>query len=155
MTFSGNNGVGPTGVSPTGPNPNAGQVIGSGGTPNPAPFYNASFESLLAAVSRGEISLNMLMAAGSSLGGAVAGAQAGNPTILQGMSQGQQANGTNGLGAPAAGGGTVNASYASMNNVPGQLHTANAGNDNTAPLDPREMMSNSGQIASPINYGGN
>ncbi len=155
MTFSGNNGVGPTGVSPTGPNPNAGQVIGSGGTPNPAPFYQASFESVLAAVSRGEISLNMLVANGSQFGGAVAGQQAGNPTLLQAISQGNGQNGTNGLGAPAAGGGTVNTSFASLNAAPGSFDNGKS-MGGTQTIDAKQVMNDSTvQLSSPINYGGN
>lgn len=155
MTW-GNNGAGPVGVPPVGPNSLAGQVIGSGGAQYP-PLYLASFESVMAAVSRGEVSLNQIVAAGSQFGGLNNGPSgsnisAGNPTLLQAISQGLPQNGTNGLNGVGAGGGTVNASYASFNTAPG---TFDNGFDSTASIDPRQVMSNSTvQLASPIQYGG-
>lgn len=151
MTW-GNNGAGPVGVPPVGPNPNAGQVIGSGGAQYP-PLYNASFESVLAAVSRGEVSLNTVVASGSQFGGNNANAQAGNPTLLQAISQGNGQNGTNGLNGNPAGGGTVNSSYGSSNLAPG---TFDNGVDSTATIDPKQMMNDATvKLTSPLQYGGN
>jgi hypothetical protein len=150
MTW-GNNNAGPVGVPPVGPNPLAGQIIGSGGG-TPTPIYAPSFESVLAAVSRGEVSLNQIVANNSQFGGNNANAQAGNPTLLQAISQGNPQNGTNGINGVGAGGGTVNSSYASFNTAPG---TFDNGFDSTATIDPRQVMNNSGvQLISPIQYGG-
>jgi len=111
----------------------------------------------MAAVSRGEVSLNQVVANGSYFGGlnngpAGSNISAGNPTLLQAISQGPSQNGTNGLNGNAAGGGTVNASYASCNTSPG---TFDNGFDSTAPIDPKQVI-NSGTVslASPIQYGG-
>lgn len=156
MTW-GNNGAGPVGVPPVGPNPNAGQMVGTGGGEYP-PLYLASYESVLAAVSRGEVSLNQVVAAGSQFGGlnngpAGSNISAGNPTLMQAISQGLPQNGTNGINGVAAGGGTVNASYASFNTAPG---TFDSGFDSTATIDPKQVMNSPGvQLVSPIQYGGN
>lgn len=156
MTW-GNNNAGPVGVPPTGPNVPAGQMIGTGGG-TATPLYQASFESVMAAVSRGEVSLNQIVANGSQFGGlnngpAGSNISAGNPTLLQAISQGNGQNGTNGLNGVGAGGGTVNTSYASNNTAPG---TFDGGTDSTATIDPRQVMNNAGvQLASPIQYGGN
>lgn len=151
----GNNGAGPTGVQPFAPGV-VGQPPGQAGA-NIPPFYNASFESVMAAVSRGEVSLNQVVAAGSWMGGvnngpAGSNISAGNPTLMQAISQGPSQNGTNGLNGIAAGGGTVNASFASFNNSPG---TFDNGFDSTAAVDPKQVM-NSGAVsmANPIQYGG-
>jgi hypothetical protein len=147
----GNNGAGPTGVAPLGPNPLAGQIVGSGGG-TATPIYAANFESVMAAVSRGEVSLNQLVASGSQFGGNNPAAQQGNPTLLQGFSQGQGQNGTNGLNGIGAGGGTVNSSIASVNSVPGGFGVS--GQTNT--INPKLPMSDPGvALASPIQYGGN
>lgn len=148
MTW-GNNGAGPVGVPPVGAN---GPLIGAAGAAYP-PLYNASFESVLAAVSRGEVSLNTVVAVNNQYGGNNANAQAGNPTLLQAISQGPSQNGTNGLNGIGAGGGTVNASFASNNNSPG---TFDNGFDSTATIDPKQVM-NSGTVSlsSPLQYGGN
>jgi hypothetical protein len=151
MTW-GNNGAGPVGVPPLGPNPPAGQVVGTGGVP-PSPIYNTSFESIMAAVSRGEVSLNTVVAVNSQFGGNNVNAQAGNPTLLQAISQGNGQNGTNGLNGVGAGGGTVNASYASNNTAPG---TFDAGFDSTATIDPKQVLSDpSVKLSNPLQYGGN
>lgn len=156
MTW-GNNNAGPVGVPPTGPNVPAGQMIGTGGG-TATPLYAPSFESVMAAVSRGEVSLNQIVANGSQFGGlnngpAGSNISAGNPTLLQAISQGNGQNGTNGLNGVGAGGGTVNTSYASNNTAPG---TFDGGTDSTATIDPRQVMNNAGvQLASPIQYGGN
>ena len=153
MTW-GNNNAGPVGVPPTGPNPLAGQMVATGGG-TATPHYSPSFESVMAAVSRGEVSLNQIVQAGNQFGGVAgqAGSQAGNPTLLQAFSQGQPQNGTNGLNGVAAGGGTVNASFASFNTAPG---TFDSGFDSTATIDPKQVMSNTTGVAlvSPIQYGG-
>lgn len=137
MTWGINN-AGPVGVPPTGPSPNAGQMVGTGGG-TPTPVFSPSFESILAAVSRGEIPLNVQVPAGNQFGGI--GNANGNPTLLQAISQGGQINGTNGLNGVAAGGGTVNSSYASANTVGG---TFDAGFDSTASVDPKAMVGASG-----------
>ena len=100
MTW-GNNGAGPTGVQPFAPGV-VGQPPGQAGATLP-PFYNAGFEALMAAVSRGEISLNQALAAGNGISGAAGqnGSVAGNPTLIQAISQGVPQNGTNGLGVRA------------------------------------------------------
>jgi hypothetical protein len=151
MTF-GNNGAGPVGVPPVGPSPNAGQMIGTGGGTYP-PLYNASFESVLAAVSRGEVSLNTVVGSGSQFGGNNANAQQGNPTLLQAISQGLGQNGTNGLnGGP--GGGTVNSSYSSVQTAPGSFNDTNPGG--TQSIDATQMMANDdASLSSPLQYGGN
>ena len=153
----GNNNAGPVGVPPLGPNSPAGQIVGTGGG-TATPLYNASFESVMAAVSRGEVSLNQVVANGSQFGGLNNGPagsiiSAGNPTLMQALSQGNGQNGTNGINGVGAGGGTVNASYASFNTAPG---TFDNGFDSTASIDPRQVMNAPGtQLASPIQYGGN
>lgn len=151
MTW-GNNNAGPVGVPPTGPNVPAGQMIGTGGG-TATPIYQASFESVLAAVSRGEVSLNQIVASGSQFGGNNPNAQAGNPTLMQAISQGNGQNGTNGLNGNPAGGGTVNLSYGSTGLAPG---TFDSGFDSTATIDPKQVMNSpSVQLVSPIQYGGN
>ena len=150
MTW-GNNNAGPVGVPPTGPNPLAGQIVGTGGG-TATQLYNAGFESVMAAVSRGEVSLNQVVASNNQFGGNNPNAQLGNPTLLQAISQGNGQNGTNGLNGNAAGGGTVNASYGSFGLAPG---TFDNGFDSTATIDPKQMI-NSGTVllANPIQYGG-
>ena len=151
MTF-GNNNQGPVGVPPVGPNPLAGQVIGTGGAAYP-PIYAPTGESVLAAASRGAISLNQQMPSNTQLGGnGAVGQQLGNPTLLQAITQGPSQNGTNGLNGTGAGGGTVNSSYASCNNTPGTL---DSGFDSTATVDAKAMVNVSGLPTSNIQYGGN
>jgi len=151
MTW-GNNGAGPMGVQPFAPG-QVGQPPGQGGATLP-PLYNPSFESVMAAVSRGEISLNQIVANNSQFGGNGASIQAsaGNPTLMQAISQGLPQNGTNGLNGIGPGGGTVNASYASCNAAPGSLHSG--GLDNTTTCDPRATVAAT-SLLSPIQYGGN
>jgi hypothetical protein len=149
--------AGPTGANiwlDTGPAAGSAPVGQAG---NPAPYgsvtyFSASFESVMAAVSRGEISLNQLVGVGSQFGGNNAAAQQGNPTLLQAISQGLPQNGTNGLNGIGAGGGTVNASYASFNSAPG---TFDNGFDSTATIDPKQVVaSGTVTLASPAQYGG-
>lgn len=153
MTW-GNNGAGPLGVPPIGPPASVNSpMVGQQGNAYPA-FYGAGFESVLAAVSRGEVSLNQVIAAGNQFGGNSAAAPQGNPTLLQAMSQGNGQNGTNGLNGNAAGGGTVNSSYGSVNLAPGTFGPS--GQTNT--VNPKLPMSDPGvtaALASPIQYGGN
>jgi hypothetical protein len=166
----GNLGASP-GAQPTSPQPigapiwqNSGPAAGSapvGQAGNPAPtggvtYFNSGFESVLAAVSRGEVSLNQLVANGSYNGGlnngpAGSNISAGNPTLMQAISQGPSQNGTNGLNGTGAGGGTVNSSYASNNNSPG---TFDNGFDSTAVIDPKQVI-NSGTVSLALQYGGN
>lgn len=157
MTF-GNNGAAsgaqPTAGQPTGVQPFApgvvGQPPGQAGATLP-PCYNSNFESVLAAVSRGEVSLNQLVAA-APFGGV--GNANGNPTLLQAMSQGVQQNGTNGLGVRAgpspATEGTAAVGIGSANAAAG----ANTDQNSTLIVDPRQMESVPA-LASPIQYGGN
>jgi hypothetical protein len=140
MTF-GLNGAGPVGVPPVGPN--VGQVPGTGGGKYP-PLFDVSFESLMAAASRGEVSLNMQVPSGSQFGGNSVANPQGNPTLLQAMSQGLSQNGTNGLNGKGAGGGTVNSSFASCNTAPG---TFDSGFDSTATIDPKQMVVGSNAVA--------
>src|SRR5712672_2059910 len=140
MTWGINN-AGPIGVQPFAPGI-VGQPPGQAGATLP-PIFSPSFESIMAAVSRGEISLNVQVPAGNQFGGVAgpAGSQQGNPTLLQAISQGGQINGTNGLNGVGAGGGTVNSSFASNNTVGG---TFDAGFDGTATVDPKAMAGAAG-----------
>ena len=130
--------------------------VGQAGNPSPTggvSYCGASFESVMAAVSRGEISLNQLLAAGNQFGGNNPNALQGNPTLLQGMSQGLGQNGTNGLNGIGAGGGTVNSSIASINTAPGTFGAS--GQTNT--VNPKLVLSDPGVTAallSPAQYGG-
>ncbi len=142
MTW-GINGAGPLGVPPIGPPASVNSpMVGQQGNANPA-FFSASFESIMAAVSRGEVPLNLQVPAGNQFGGVAGpgGSQLGNPTLLQAISQGNGQNGTTGLNGVGAGGGTVNSSFASFNTAPG---TFDAGFDSTATVDPRAMCNTSG-----------
>lgn len=149
--------VGPTGApifanqgtlaAPVGP----GAVLGQAGAPpnGASPFYQTSFESVMAAVSRGEVSLNMLVAAGNPFGGV--GNANGNPTLMQAISQGLPQNGTNGLNGKAETGGTVNAGSAAVaTGVPAGATTAFGG---TQTVDAKQTM-NVPAISSPVQYGG-
>ena len=141
-------------MPPVGPNPLAGQMVGTGGGTYP-PLYLGSFESIMAAVSRGEVSLNMLVANNNQFGGNVAAAQLGNPTLMQAISQGLPQNGTNGLNGVAAGGGTVNSSSASCNNQPGSFDQGSSFGG-TQTIDAKLVTNNAGvQVSNPIQYGGN
>lgn len=162
MTW-GNNGAGPLGVPPIGPPASVNSpMIGQQGNPYP-PFYNAGFESLMAAVSRGEISLNQVYAV-AGLGGV--GNANGNPTLMQAISQGVPQNGTNGIGVQAgpaggAGNGGAAATQISGNGGLGGAVMAASGvsatNFGGAQLaDPKQMVSAPAvAMASPIQYGGN
>jgi hypothetical protein len=86
----------------------------------------------MAAVSSGRLSLNTIVATGNQFGGNSAAAPQGNPTLLQAISQGNGQNGTNGLNGNAAGGGTVNTSYGSVNTAPGK--NEQSGQSGDAPM---------------------
>jgi hypothetical protein len=131
--------------------------VGNAGNPSPTggvSYFGASFESVMAAVSRGEVSLNQVIAAGSYFGGNNAAALQGNPTLMQAISQGPPQNGTNGLNGNAAGGGTVNGSYGSANLAPGTFGQSSQTNI----VNPKLPMADVGVTAallSPAQYGGN
>lgn len=142
----------PTGVQPFAPG-QVGQPPGEAGATLPANF-NSSFESVMAAVSRGEVSLNQVVAA-SQFSGNNAAAPLGNPTLLQAISQGNGQNGTNGLNGKGESGGTVNSGSGSTNTAPG---TSNNGTSfgGTQTIDAKQMVNAAGvTLASPIQYGGN
>jgi hypothetical protein len=139
-----------TGVQPFAPGV-VGQPPGQAGATLPANF-NSSAESVLAAVSRGEVSLNQVVASGNQFGGNNPSAQAGNPTLLQAVSQGNPQNGTNGLNGVGAGGGTVNSSYGSVNTAPGTFGISDGGQT----INLKRMVGDtvSVQLANPPQYGG-
>ena len=84
MSFGGINGAGPQGAPIQWP-PGCAGATANGATP----FFSTSFESVLAAISRGEIPANLGVTA-SALGGQV--------PLLQAIAQGVPQNGTNGIG---------------------------------------------------------
>jgi hypothetical protein len=158
-------GAQPTAIQPVGVQPFApgavGQPPGQAGATLP-PVFNASFESLMAAVSRGEIPLNQIYAA-AGLGGL--GNANGNPTLLQAISQGVPQNGTNGIGVVSgpgigAGNGGPAATQISGNGGLGGAVMAASGVSSTnfggAQLaDPKQMVNAPAvALASPIQYGG-
>jgi hypothetical protein len=151
----------PTGVQPFAPG-QVGQPPGQGGATLP-PCYNAGFESLMAAVSRGEISLNQVYAV-AGLGGV--GNANGNPTLMQAISQGVPQNGTNGIGVQAgpaggAGNGGAAATQISGNGGLGGAVMAASGVSSTAfggavLADAKQVESAPAvAMANPIQYGGN
>lgn len=151
----------PTGVQPFAPGV-VGQPPGQAGATLP-PVYNASFESLMAAVSRGEVSLNQVYAV-AGLGGI--GNANGNPTLMQAISQGVPQNGTNGIGVvsgPGIGAGNGGAAPAQIsgNGAFGGAVMAASGVSATAfggaVLADSKQMENAPAVAmaSPIQYGGN
>lgn len=135
----------PTGVQPFAPG-QVGQPPGQGGATLP-PTYGP-IDSILAAASRGEVSLNQRVGNNDQFGGNNATNQnaAGNPTILQAISQGGQINANNGIG--------FDSSFANANKAPGTLHTG--GSDQTATLDPKAPAATltTAQLISPLQYGG-
>jgi len=145
----GNNGAGPTGVQPFAPG-QIGQPLGQGGATLP-PLYNASFESVLAAVSRGELPLNIAVAP-NVLGGPT-GSPNVNISLAQAMSQGAQQNGTNGLGVRSgpspAGEGTAAINIGSTNPVAGAVTDSGS----TLVVDPRQVTNVPG-YSNPIQYTG-
>jgi hypothetical protein len=170
--------AGPTGAPiwlDTGPAAGSAPVGQAG---NPAPYggptyFNSSFESIMAAVSRGEISLNQLYAtsglSGLNNGPAGSNLSAGNPTLLQAISQGVPQNAANGIGVvsgpgvgagynPAVvGGGTVISGTGGL----GAAVSTGSGNSSTnfggsQIADPKQLVSAPAvALASPAQYGGN
>jgi len=160
-------------AGPTGANiwldqgPAAGSApVGQAG--NPAPYggptyFNSSFESIMAAVSRGEISLNQVYAV-AGLGGL--GNVNGNPTLMQAISQGVPQNATNGIGVvsgPGVGagnGGTAAAQISGTGGLGGAVSVA-SGNSSTnfggsQLADPKQLANAPAvALASPAQYGGN
>jgi hypothetical protein len=143
----------------------AGAVLGqAGANPNGASaYFNASFESLMAAVSRGEISLNQVYAV-AGLGGL--GNANGNPTLMQAISQGVPQNGTNGIGVVSgygigAGNGGAAAAQISGNGALGGAVMVASGVSATtfggAQLADAKQVASAPAVAlaSPANYGGN
>jgi|HubBroStandDraft_5_1064220.scaffolds.fasta_scaffold115354_3 hypothetical protein len=147
----------------------AGAVQGqAGANPNGASaYFNAGFESIMAAVSRGEISLNQVIAAGNQFGGVAgqAGSQLGNPTLLQAFSQSAVAqNATNAIGVvcgPGVAVGNVSgiggapSGNSGLNGTPidpagGGSQTSFSG---TQPIDAKQMANSSG-VTLQFNYGG-
>jgi hypothetical protein len=153
----------PTGVQPFAPG-QVGQPPGQAGAQLPA-FYNAGFESLMAAVSRGEVSLNQVYGQSGLSGLTAANNAQGNPTLLQAISQGVPQNGTNGIGVqagPAGGAGQAPgiAGTISGNGGLGSPTMAASGVSATgfggAVLADAKQMENAPAVAmaSPIQYGG-
>jgi hypothetical protein len=153
----------PTGVQPFAPGA-VGQPAGQAGATLPANF-NSNYESLMAAVSRGEVSLNQVYAA-AGLGGV--GNANGNPTLMQAISQGVPQNGTNGIGVqagPASGAGYNPAVVGGGTSISGNgglgsavmaasgVSSTNFGGAQLA--DPKQMVNAPAvALASPIQYGG-
>src|SRR5580700_592867 len=148
---------------------NSSAVIGAAGdiAPYGGPtYFNSSFEALMAAASRGEISLNQVYAV-AGLGGI--GNANGNPTLLQAISQGVPQNAANGIGVvsgpgvgagynPAVvGGGTVISGTGGL----GAAVSTGSGNSSTnfggsQIADPKQLVSATAvALASPAQYGGN
>ena len=166
--FGAASGAQPTSPQPTGVQPFAPGVVGQppaqAGATLP-PVFNSSFESLMAAVSRGEISLNQVYAV-AGLGGI--GNANGNPTLMQAISQGVPQNGTNGIGVQAgpAGGAGYNpavvgaGTVVSGNGGLGGAVMAASGVSSTsfggAVLADAKQVASSASVAlaSPIQYGG-
>ena len=156
--------VQPVGVQPFAPGV-VGQPPGQAGATLPSNF-NSSAESLMAAVSRGEVSLNQVYAV-AGLGGI--GNANGNPTLMQAISQGVPQNGTNGIGVQSgpAGGAGYNPAVvgngtviAGTGGLGGSVSTG-SGNSSTnfggsQLADPKQMVNASAvALASPAQYGGN
>jgi hypothetical protein len=160
-------------AGPTGANiwlnqgPAAGSApVGNAGNPSPyggPSYFNSSFESIMAAVSRGELSLNQIYAV-AGLGGI--GNANGNPTLMQAISQGVPQNGTNGIGVVSgpgigAGNGGAAAAQISGNGGLGSPVMAASGVSSTnfggAQLaDPKQLVNAPAvALASPAQYGGN
>lgn len=138
MSF-GYNSAGPTGAPIFGNQGTvaAGAVQGNAGAPanGATPFFNASFESIMCAMSRGEIPANIAMPA-NALGPA--------PTLLQSISQGVPQTGTNGIG--------VLSGYAA--NI-GVLYPVIGTTFGNPPAVDGKQMASAVPVSSPIQYGGN
>ena len=162
-------------AGPTGANiwldqgPAAGSApVGQAGNPAPygsVTYFNSSAESIMAAVSRGEISLNQLYAV-AGLGGL--GNANGNPTLMQAISQGVPQNATNGIGVvsgpgvgagynPAVvGGGTQISGTGGLGGAVSNASGNSSTNFGGAQLaDPKQMANATAvALASPAQYGG-
>jgi len=131
MSFGGINGAGPQGAPIFGNQgaasapAAAGAVQGQAGAPanGATPFFGASAESVLAAMSRGEIPSNLGVTA-SALGGQV--------PLMQAIAQGVPQNGTNGIGVSSG-----PSTYGTNNG--GQLNGTTFGG--TQPVDAKQMSS--------------
>jgi hypothetical protein len=147
-----------------------GDVLGQAGNPSPngaTPYFNASFESLMAAVSRGEVPLNVQVATGGPFGGvAPQNGQQANPTLMQAISQGIPQNATNGIGVVSGygvGAGNGGAAPAQISGTGGLgSPTVDASDSGSATsfggalaVDSKQMVSATTQIATPVAYGGN
>lgn len=145
MSFGGINGAGPQGApvfgnqGPAAAPVAAGAVAGQAGAPanGATPFFGQSIESIMAAVSRGEIPLNIAVQV-SQLSG-VANNPNGNISLLQAIGQGQPQNGTNGLGV-RSGPSPATEGTAAIGLGSGQV-TAGSPTDSgsVAAIDPRQM----------------
>lgn len=140
MSFGGINGAGPQGAPIFGNQPSAaGAVPGQAGAPanGATPIFGTSIESIMAAVSRGEIPLNLAVQVNQQ--GGVAGGPQQNISLLQAIGQGQPQNGTNGLGVRAgpspATEGTAAVGLGSGSVVVG----APTDSGSVATIDPRQM----------------
>jgi hypothetical protein len=160
--------AGPTGAPiwlDTGPAAGSAPVGQAG---NPAPYgsvtyFNSSFESIMAAVSRGELSLNQVYAV-AGLGGI--GNANGNPTLMQAISQGVPQNATNGIGVvsgPGIGAGNGGTAAAQISGTGGLGAAVSTGSGNSSTnfggsqlADPKQMVNATAvALASPAQYGGN
>jgi hypothetical protein len=160
--------AGPTGAPiwlDTGPAAGSAPVGQAG---NPAPFgsvtyFNNTAESIMAAVSRGEISLNQVYAV-AGLGGI--GNANGNPTLMQAISQGVPQNATNGIGVvsgPGVGAGNGGAAPAQISGTGGLGAPVSTGSGNSSTnfggsqlADPKQVVGAPAvALASPAQYGGN
>jgi hypothetical protein len=160
-------------AGPTGANiwldqgPAAGSApVGQAGNPAPygsVTYFNSSFESLMAAVSAGKISLNQVYAV-AGLGGL--GNANGNPTLMQAISQGVPQNATNGIGVvsgPGIGAGNGGAAAAQISGTGGLGAAVSVASGNSSTnfggsqlADPKQMANSAAvALASPAQYGGN
>ena len=140
MAFGGINGAGPQGAPIFGNQPAAaGAVPGQAGAPanGATPFFGTSIESIMAAVSRGEIPLNLAVQV-NQLGG-VAGAPSQNISLLQAIQQGQPQNGTNGLGVRSGPSPATEGTAAIGIGGAAPLAGAPTDSSSTVPVDSRQM----------------
>lgn len=143
MSFGGVNNVGPQGAPIFGNQGTvsapvaAGAVQGqAGASANGATLiFNTSIESVMAAISRGEVPANLGVSA-SALGPQV--------SLLQAISQGIPQNGTNGIGVSSGPAPTVG--------VGGETGTTFGGNQ---PIDAKQMVSAESTFSTANQYSGN
>jgi hypothetical protein len=154
----------------------AGAVQGqAGANPNGASaYFNAGFESIMAAVSRGEVSLNQIIAGSNQYGGLNNGNggqpsnMAGNPTLMQAISQSTVAqNATNAIGVVCGPGVGVGNALTGIGGAPSgnsglngtTIDPAGAGSctsfSGTQAIDAKQMVNAAGvALVSPPQYGG-